>query len=146
MVEYKVGLSLEDADEVWELEKQCFPTDPWPKSAFEEGADNPLVTYVLAVEDGKIVGYAGIYALFEAADIVNVAVSPLCRRRGIARNLMLKLLSVAKSKGVETVTLEVRRGNDAAISLYESFGFGQVAVRKKYYENTYDALIYQLRI
>ena len=145
MVTYKFGLERSEVDGVYETEKLCFPEDPWPRSAFSDDADNPLVSYVLAKDGDKVVGYVAIYVIFEAADISNVAVRPEYRRQGIARKLLNVVLSAAKERGVMLVSLEVCENNDAAIRLYESLGFKYVATRKKYYQNTYDALIYQLQ-
>lgn len=144
MVTFKAGLAKADVDEVYETEKLCFPSDPWPKSAFSDDATNPLVSYVLAKDGDKVAGYVAMYTIFEAADISNVAVRPEYRRQGIARKLLNLALDAAKERGVMLVSLEVRENNFAAITLYESLGFRYVATRKKYYQNTYDALIYQL--
>ena len=74
MVTYKFGLERSEVDGVYETEKLCFPEDPWPRTAFSDDADNPLVSYVLAKDGNKFVGYVAIYVIFEAADISHVAV------------------------------------------------------------------------
>ena len=79
---------------------------------------------------------------FDEADVMNVAVHPDCRRRGIAEKLIHTLVAELTSRGVRALTLEVRASNDPAINLYEKLGFQQVGRRKNYYHNPKeDALI-----
>jgi ribosomal-protein-alanine N-acetyltransferase len=75
-------------------------------------------------------------------ELMRIAVHPELRGRGLSRKLMDQLEETAREKGAEALTLEVRKSNRTAIELYKSYGFGEEAVRKNYYENpAEDALI-----
>jgi ribosomal-protein-alanine N-acetyltransferase len=80
-------------------------------------------------------------SLFEEAQILNIAVAPDRRGRGVARLLMEQAFSRAREEGAEFVALEVRASNNSAIALYEQFGFKQVGIRARYYDGTEDALL-----
>ncbi len=123
------------------LEKLCF-SDPWPFEAIFPELLNPLSMWLVAEEDGKVVGYVGSQAVPPEADIMNVAVHPQCRRRGIAQELLERLQTALKAKGIKSLALEVRASNAPAIALYEGMGFQQVGLRKNYYRTPKeDALI-----
>ena len=96
----------------------------------------------MAVSDHRVVGYIGSQSVLGEADIMNVAVSPEFRRRGIAEMLLITLQQKLAEQSVYCMTLEVRQSNAPAITLYEKLGFGQVGCRRGYYRNPKeDALI-----
>lgn len=102
-----------------------------------------IVNPQLGEGEERIVGYAGCWIVVDEATIVNIAVSPEWRRKKIGERLLVALLELAKSKGANKVTLEVRCSNEAAIKLYEKFGFTMIAMRKNYYQNPVeDAYVY----
>lgn len=121
---------------------------PWDEAAIRGELENPLALWLAAVgEDGTVLGYVGSQTCFEDADILNVAVVPAVRRRGIAAALMRELEVRLAPKGVERITLEVRASNVPAIRLYEGLGYTQVGLRKGYYEKPReDALILQKQL
>ncbi len=126
---------------VADLEKLCFP-DPWPVEAFVPELLNPLSLWLVAVENGVVVGYAGSQSVPPEADIMNVAVHPSYRRCGIAHRLLERLQATLAERGVTSLSLEVRVSNAPAIALYKSMGFRQVGLRKNYYKTPKeDALI-----
>ena len=87
-------------------------------------------------------GYVGSQSSIDEADIMNVAVHPDFRRRGVAEALIIRLVSDLKERGIHALLLEVRVSNTPAITLYEKLGFSQVGRRKNYYHNPKeDALI-----
>ena len=133
---------MTDVDGVMAVEHDSFLT-PWSRSAFEEElAQNRLARYIVAVENGAIVGYAGTWLVINEAHVTNVAVSSQRRREGIGRLLMQKLMELARENGMESMTLEVRVSNAAARHLYEQLGFVEAGIRKNYYSETKeDALI-----
>ena len=137
------AMTLADLDEISELENMVFTT-PWPRGAFEgELTTNALARYLVARLNKKIVGYIGIWLIFNEGHITNIAVHPDYRRRGIGDTLLQRLLSNAKGCSIESLTLEVRRSNLAAQKLYEKYGFIFTSVRPGYYtDNKEDALIY----
>ncbi len=131
----------EDADEVAEVEKKCFPV-PWSRESFWREASNENTLYLLILNDDEIIGYAGTWISFEEAQITNVAVVPEYRGNGNGRALMEELIRRVKEKGVTAMTLEVRPSNAVALGLYESLGFKDCGRRPKYYsDNGEDAII-----
>lgn len=123
------------------LERVCF-SDPWPEAAVESELTNPLSLWLVAVEEGQVAGYVGSQSVLGEADVMNVAVSPEFRRRGVARALLLALERRLVENAVHCLTLEVRASNESAISLYHSLGYVQVGRRPNYYHKPReDALI-----
>jgi ribosomal-protein-alanine N-acetyltransferase len=127
--------------QVAELEKLCF-SDPWSEKSVASELDNKLSLWLVAVEDDEVVGYIGSQTCCDETDMMNVAVHPQHRRKGIAEALVLALVDALKEAGSYCLTLEVRASNDPAKSLYEKLGFEQVGRRPNYYRNPKeDALI-----
>ena len=123
---------------VAELERQNF-SEPWPDIAVRGELTNKLALWLVAVEDGEVVGYVGSQTVLQEADMMNIAVADAHRRRGIARMLVEELI---RQLDAYQLTLEVRASNTPAIALYEKMGFGQVGLRKNYYRKPKeDALI-----
>lgn len=133
---------MTDVDGVMAVEHDSFLT-PWSRSAFEEElAQNRLARYIVAEENGAIVGYAGTWLVINEAHVTNVAVSSQRRREGIGRLLMQNLMELARENEMESMTLEVRVSNAAARHLYQQLGFVEAGIRKNYYTETKeDALI-----
>ncbi len=140
-------MNLDDVDSVHDLEQKCF-TSAWSKDAFiNELSTNLLARYFVAELDGKIVGYIGYWKILEEGHITVVSVCPSSRGRGVAKELIRKMIDDAKKNYVERLTLEVRESNLPAKNLYKGFGFYEVGVRKKYYiDNNEDAVIMFLEI
>lgn len=125
-----------------EIEKACFHA-PWSESMLREELGKGI--FLVAERDGQAVGYVGCQTVLDEGYITNVAVSPDCRRQGIARALIAKLTDEARAAGLAFVTLEVRASNAPAIALYEGAGFGRVGVRKIFYTApTEDAVLMTL--
>jgi ribosomal-protein-alanine N-acetyltransferase len=122
----------QDVPAVAGIEEECF-TDPWPAAGIEAELTNPYGVYVVALYDGEIAGYVMGSALYEDADVTNVAVKPDLRRLGLARAMMTDFLAQCRERNVEKVFLEVRESNLPAIHLYASFGFAPMGRRKNYY-------------
>ena len=136
-------MTAADVPAVHPIEEASFTT-PWSlRSFYEEMERNACARYLIAEEEtGAALGYAGAWMIFEEGHITNVAVAPAARGRGIGRALMQALMQYAANLGVHYLTLEVRRGNEAARKLYTSLGFVELGVRKGYYEDTgEDALL-----
>lgn len=124
----------EDIERIAEIEKQCFST-PWSEQAFSSQIDVESVFACLAV-DGEIAGYAIIDTqILPESELFNIAVAPEYRGKGFSKLLMEYVLDKAKAKGAETVLLEVRVSNNAAIGLYEKYGFVKNGTRKGYYSH-----------
>lgn len=117
-------------------------TSPWAEQSFrnELGHENGLV--VVAEDKSGVIGFAVAWVVVDEAHIINIGVDPERRRQGIGRKLILELLLQAKDRGATCATLEVRCSNEAAIALYESFGFQRIGLRKRYYpDNKEDAVV-----
>lgn len=127
---------------ITELEKQCF-SDPWKISAFAEELKNPLAVYLTALEteNQQIIGYAGMWLMVDMANITNVAVHPDFRRQGLAGRMLRQLIKIARMRGMEGITLEVRASNFPAQNLYNALGFSVLGRRKGYYQDREDAII-----
>lgn len=129
-----------DAPHIAELEKECF-ADPWSQNAIIEAAKYGTV-FLLAEENGKILGYLGMKPVLDEGYISNVAVTSGARGKGIGSCLLKKLDEYAKEHEIKTISLEVRPSNAPAIALYEKFGYKQVGRRKNFYSHpTEDGLI-----
>jgi ribosomal-protein-alanine N-acetyltransferase len=129
-----------DIDEVYALEQKCFPV---PKELAVFLADQSK--YFVVREGKNIVGYIGFEEIAGEGHIINMAVSPECRRRGIGKELMEYVLNQGSKDQIKVFYLEVRASNLPAQKLYEGFGFKVVGRRKKYYQdNQEDALLMKL--
>ena len=116
------------------LEKLCF-SDPWSENSIAYELTSRLSYWLVAVENGEVVGYIGSQSVLGESDMMNVAVHPDHRRKGIAEALVLALAKDLKERDNVCLTLEVRVSNAPAIALYEKLGFAQVGLRKNYYRN-----------
>ena len=135
-------MRLKDVDAVAEIEQQTFAR-PWSRDSFrQEIMRNAVARYLVAEEDGKILGYAGAWVILDESHITNIAVLEEARGRGIGKRLTSELLQVLSNLGACYATLEVRVSNERAQSLYKSLGFVSVGNRKRYYEdNNEDAYL-----
>lgn len=125
------------------LEAICF-RDPWSEKSVASELNNPLSHWLVAVEDDAVLGYIGSQTVLDESDMMNVAVSPAHRRKGIAEALVLALADALREKGSVKLALEVRASNAPAITLYEKLDFKPIGLRKNYYRNPKeDALILQ---
>ena len=120
--------------QVAELEKLCF-ADPWSENSIRSEVDNVLALWMVAMDGEQVVGYVGSQTVCGETDMMNIAVHPDYRRRGIAESLIDVLIRELKNRGSVCLTLEVRASNDPAIGLYEKLGFREVGLRKNYYRN-----------
>lgn len=130
-------MTLPDVEQVYQIELSCF-TQPWSIESLigELTRNNDVAYYVVAECDGRIVGYAGVWIMFDEAHMTNIAVVPEYRRQGIARNIILNMMNEALRRGATQMTLEVREFNYKAQNLYASLDFTKAGVRKRYYSDT----------
>lgn len=120
--------------QIAQMEKLCF-SDPWSENSVASELDNPLSLWLVALDGETVAGYVGSQSVLDGADMMNVAVHPDYRRKGIARELVTGLMNALVEKGVKSLALEVRVSNAPAIALYEQLGFQQVGLRPNYYRN-----------
>jgi len=135
----------DDLDAVVAIEVASYTT-PWKVEHFRDELSARFSWPLVADEEGNVVGYVCLMSLFEEAQILNIAVSPGQRGRGIARMMLEEAFRQAREKGAEKVALEVRASNGAAISLYTQLGFERVGVRSCYYDGCEDAILMEKSI
>ncbi len=136
----------EQAKEIADIEKASF-SEPWSETQIEEIAGRyGVVARVIVDDDGKVAGYYSYNVVCGDGYVNNVAVREDLRGRGIGKALIRDMVYTASLYGLNGLTLEVRSSNAAARGLYESFGFKVGGIRKKFYQNTEDAIIYWLNV
>ena len=120
--------------QIAELEKICF-NDAWSENSIASELDNRLAFWLVAVEDDQIIGYVGSQTVLGETDMMNIAIHPDHRNRGIATKLIEELIQGLTERGSSSLMLEVRASNEPAKNLYSKMGFETVGVRKNYYRN-----------
>jgi ribosomal-protein-alanine N-acetyltransferase len=132
-------LTYSDLPQVISIERRVFPT-PWSLAMFVLELSKPSEVCLAAVEGGRIAGYLICSRYADAWHLMNIAVEPAQRRRGLASALIERMVAVAGPDS--SYTLEVRPSNAPAIALYERYGFRSAGTRRRYYQDTgEDALI-----
>jgi ribosomal-protein-alanine N-acetyltransferase len=118
---------------------------PWSEQAFREELRNPTHRSLGAFIDERVVGYVMAHQILDEAHITTFGVASDWQRRGVGRALLEAFLGALKARGVVVVTLEVRKGNVIAQSLYTGMGFRAAGVRPAFYHNNgEDALTMRL--
>ncbi|HVZ81372.1 MAG TPA: ribosomal protein S18-alanine N-acetyltransferase [bacterium] len=130
-----------DLEAVVGIEKASMPS-PWSKELFEEELHREAAHYFVMEVEGRVAGYMGYWEAPQEAHIINLAIGPDFRQKGLGAQMMDYCLDYAKKRGAALATLEVRQSNEAAQALYEKMGFRTVAIRKQYYsDNQEDAIV-----
>ena len=117
-----------------ELENLCF-SDPWSERSIASELNNRLSMWFVAVEGDVVVGYVGSQTVLDSADMMNIAVHPDHRNKGIGERLVSALCDYLINRDVKTLLLEVRVSNTPAINLYKKLGFQEIGRRRNYYHN-----------
>jgi ribosomal-protein-alanine N-acetyltransferase len=140
-------MSPSDLDGVMAIEEVSFPT-PWSREMFLEDFPRDFSdTLVAAGTQDEVLGYAVCWTLAGESHLLNIAVDPARRGRGIGRALLSECIRRAAGAGASRVFLEVRAGNEAAQRLYRSMGFEFRGIRKGYYTDTgEDAVIFDREV
>ena len=126
-----IRMSREHLSAVAEIEQISF-SDPWSVESLELMLGEQAMGLV-AIEDGRLLGYVGMMCVLDEGQIINVATHPDSRRRGVGRSLMIAIEQSAKERGIVFLSLEVRESNAAARSLYSSLGWVECGIRKNFY-------------
>ncbi len=121
------------------LEADLFPHDRWSAEQFWGELAQPTRRYVVALSDGQVVGYAGLFVLAPDADVQTIAVRADQQGSGVGRRLLAELLRMATIEGATQVLLEVRADNARALDLYARAGFTRISQRRGYYPDGGDA-------
>ena len=116
----------------------------WSPETLKSELNNPNSHYIVAKLDDQIVGFAGIWKSVDDVHITDIVVKKDFRKKGIGSLLLQKLIELTKSLNYKELTLEVNVLNEPAKQLYLKFGFKELGIRKKYYNNTDDAIIMTL--
>lgn len=149
MVSYEIrSMTEEDIPQIAQIEQMVFPS-PWSEVAFRsELRDNAMAMYLVLTEETRpeiILGYAGVWKIFDEGHITNIAVHPDEQGKQLGKMILHAMIEWAWSNEINHLTLEVRKSNDRAINLYTKTGFVQSGVRPGYYGGTEDALVMWLR-
>lgn len=140
-----IPMSSEHIEQIAKIEKKCF-SSPWSSNSLTEELDNPNAYFITAVSESTVLGYIGVHEVCGEAYIDNVAVEPNYRRLGLGERLMLTAQKNAFERKCEFISLEVRKSNSFAISLYKKLGYQNVGERKNFYTDpTEDAVIMTLK-
>jgi len=145
--------SIRDLPRILEIERLAFP-QPWSLESFKRELILPFSRIVVAIQAqaaqddtcGQLAGFLCRWLVADECHILNVAVHPELRRGGIGMALMAEAMDEAKAKNIRLVTLEVRRSNVAARSLYRRLNFMERRLRTNYYGPGEDAIVMELHL
>lgn len=131
-------MEITDLDYVVALEKELF-TSAWSQSDFlYEILHNDFSFNYVLENHGHIVGYIGVWIMYEQSQITTIGVDQAYQRQGFGQLMMNTAIDIACQQGCETMSLEVRVSNQKAIALYEKLGFQKVGIRKDYYQDNHE--------
>ncbi|MDO5026981.1 MAG: ribosomal protein S18-alanine N-acetyltransferase [Tissierellia bacterium] len=126
-----------------DLEKKCFEK-PWTPVMIEADMMHEFSDFLLLKVDDKNVGYLNMWTIDNSIELNRICIDPDFRRKGYADELMNHLIDLLVEKNLDRILLEVAADNHAAIKLYDKYGFKDIHIREKYYDNGADALIKEL--
>jgi ribosomal-protein-alanine N-acetyltransferase len=132
-----------DLNEVVQIERSCF-ADPWTEESFRRllAGHSAIFEVVGYPPNFGVVGYVIAFAIGEDAELLNIAVHPTHRGKGLAGQMLDAVLIELGARGVKNAFLEVRESNAAARALYRSRGFAEIGRRRNYYRRPVeDALV-----
>ena len=137
-------MTLDDLEKIKNLLTSEFD-EFWNYTTLKEELCSPFSTYIIAkTQDGTILGFSGIKIVLDEADLMNIVTRKSMRNLGIASSMLEYLISYCKSSKIKSLNLDVNVQNSIAINLYKKYNFKEVGLRKKYYNNTYDAILMTL--
>ena len=132
LLEYNMKNVFDLAD----IEEVCFAKDAWTVNNLRGEFLNEFSYLIGYYQDDKLVGYTCVRAMYEEAQVCNVAVLPEYRRQGIAKQLIEEMLRLSAEKGCQICELEVNTENTPAVELYKKCGFEVAGIRKNFYRRT----------
>lgn len=127
------------------LEKKCF-NHPWTDVMIEEDMMHDFSDFFVLKIDDKNVGYVNIWTIDNSIELNRICIDPIFRKKGYGKFLLGHIVEILKDNDLDRIILEVADNNKPAISLYDKFGFKDIHIRKKYYDDGADALIKELVI
>jgi ribosomal-protein-alanine N-acetyltransferase len=132
--------------DILNIERVSFPS-PWGRESFEHEVRNPLSRFWGILSDNGLVAYICFWVAAGEIHLMNIAVHPEMRKRGLGRLLMDKLVQTGVEEDARKIWLEVRPSNEAAKALYLRMGFTEVGRRRRYYTDTgEDAVVMALNL
>lgn len=138
--------TVADLDAIDEISRHSFKT-PWPRKTFAEELERAHARLDLARRGTDVLGYLNYWLVADEVHLLAIATHPDARRGGVAAALVQHLVDGARAGQARLVTLEVRTGNEAALGLYQRFGFAEVATRRGYYgDDDEDAVVMTLEL
>ncbi|CDC31458.1 ribosomal-protein-alanine acetyltransferase [Clostridium sp. CAG:508] len=136
-------MNLQDLENI----KDCLLTDFdnfWSYNILKQELENGKSKYFVAKQENEIVGFAGILLIIDQVNIMNIVVKKDKRNFGIGSSLLEEIIRYSKIHNATSITLEVNEKNIPAIKLYKKYGFKQVGLRRKYYNNEDNAILMDL--
>lgn len=137
--------SMLDATSFEKIDGNSF-AHSWNRKQFQdELKTESRIYYKISTNENDVIGYVGFNYIFDEADVIRIAVDKKYRSKGYGKQLFQYALNELKKRNINKIMLEVNEENGSAIKLYEKCEFTKISTRKRYYDNTYDAFIYELR-
>lgn len=124
-------MQMADLDAIMAIEPTIYPY-PWSRGNFSDSLNAGYSAWVYE-EHGCIIGYAVVMLVLDEAHLLNISIAKSHQGRGLGRSLLDDMMQISRGHGAANIFLEVRPSNTAAIHLYESVGFNEMAVRRGYY-------------
>ena len=137
---YPERLTAAHLEGVASLEKLCF-SQPWSAKSLELLTKEGIGVGVVCSSDGQVCAYGGMMVAVDEGQITNIATHPDYRRRGYGRAVVEALIKYAKMNGLDSISLEVRESNAAAIELYSKLGFKVEGKRRDFYTKPTEAAL-----
>lgn len=138
-------MNISDLDTISNILESEFD-DFWNYNILKQELENKNSIYIVAKKSNNIVGFGGIWKSIDDVHITNIVTKKTFRHQGIASKILEKLINITKDLNFSSITLEVNEHNLNAIKLYEKFNFENLGRRKKYYNNSDDAIIMTLEL
>lgn len=143
-------MQLDDVTQAVQIDKECFPSNKHPMAYKSDLLYNQMARYIVAYDDANpdrssILGVLGFWLMAGEAHIMTIGVRREHRRRGVGELMLKSSIDLAISCNAFAVTLEVRRSNSEAVSLYEKYGFTERGLRKNYYDETHEDAVIMTR-
>ena len=145
MEKFKIEMmSLNDLETIKDILQTEFD-EFWTYEILQQELLSNNSKYIVAKSlDNIIVGFAGIKIILDTAELMNIVTKKSFRANGIGKLMLEYLINMYKNEKIKTLNLEVNSQNTIAINLYKKYNFKEVGLRKKYYNNTYDAILMSL--
>ena len=136
-------MKIEDLENIKDILEVDFD-EFWNYETLKEELESNFSKYFIAKQNDNIVGFAGIKIILDEAEIMNIVTKKEERHQGIGKLLLNEIIKISKENNIYLINLEVNAKNTIAINLYKKYNFKEVGLRKKYYDNTYDAILMKL--